>query len=182
VALLLQETHSNSPTGKLLRMTIEVTKVEIGVGGSLFMQSFDRYGTLGTDSWVKHTWRFLSEYGITIDDKVGDLFLWHRGDEYLMRIFVQHGYKGAALRRLNACRLFLRVETLSDITTADGRYISRWALEGCAAVNPIAYHAWLNQGEPGKQAWVQWQHALSQCLCGGYLKHGLLHTLSHWIG
>ena len=29
VALLLQETHANLPTGKLLRMSIEATKVEI---------------------------------------------------------------------------------------------------------------------------------------------------------
>ena len=40
VTLLLRETHSNSPTGKLLRMSIEATKVEIGIGGSLFQQSF----------------------------------------------------------------------------------------------------------------------------------------------
>ena len=79
-------------------MSIEATKVEIGVGGPLFMQPFDRYGTLATDSWVKHTWRFLSEYGIMIEDRVGDILLRHCGDEYLMRIFVQHGYKGAALR------------------------------------------------------------------------------------
>jgi hypothetical protein len=31
VALLLQEMQGNSPTGKLLRMSIEATKVEIGV-------------------------------------------------------------------------------------------------------------------------------------------------------
>jgi hypothetical protein len=44
VAILLQETQGNSPTGKLLRMSIEATKVEIGVGGSLFAQSFERFG------------------------------------------------------------------------------------------------------------------------------------------
>ena len=88
------------------------------------------------------------------------------GDEFLTRIFIQHGYKGAALKRLNACRLFLQVETLSDITTADGRYILGWALEGCARLNPIRYHMWPNQGDPGKQAWSQWRQMLSECLCG----------------
>jgi hypothetical protein len=103
VALILQETYSNSLTGKLVRMSIEAMKVEIGVGGSLFTQPFDRFGTLATDSWVKHTWRFLSEHKITIEDKVGDIRLRRRGDEYLTKKFIQHGYKGAALKRLNAC-------------------------------------------------------------------------------
>jgi hypothetical protein len=70
-------------------MSIEAMKVEIGVSGPLFIQPFDRYGMLATDSGVKHTWRFLSKYGIMIKDKVGDISLRRRGDEYLMRIFVQ---------------------------------------------------------------------------------------------
>jgi hypothetical protein len=82
VTLLLQETHANSPTGRLLRMSIEATKVEVGIGGSLFAQSFTRYGSLAMDSWVKHTWRFLSEYEITISDQVGDLRLRRQGDPF----------------------------------------------------------------------------------------------------
>jgi hypothetical protein len=107
MSLLLQETHSNLITGKLLRMSIEATKVEIGVGGSLFTQPFDRFGQLATDSWVKHTWQFLSEYGIMIADHTGDLQLRHRSDVFLTEVFTQHGLKGVALKRMNACRLYL---------------------------------------------------------------------------
>ena len=106
ISLVLQETYRNSLTGKLLCMSIEVAKVEVGVGGPLFMQPFERFGILATESWVKHTWQFLSEYGITIEDKVGDIRLRRHGDEFLTRIFVQHGYKGAALKRLNASFIF----------------------------------------------------------------------------
>ena len=73
--LLLQETLTNSPTGLLLHMSIEATKVEIGIGGSLFEQPFVCYGPLAMDYWVKHTWRFLSEHEITIMDQVGDISL-----------------------------------------------------------------------------------------------------------
>ena len=111
-------------------MSIEATKVEIGVGGSLFTQSLNQFGSLAMDSWVKHTWQFLSDYGITIEDQTGNLWLHHQDNMFLTTVFIQHGLKGAALKRLNACQLYLRIETLSDITTADGRYISGWALEG----------------------------------------------------
>jgi hypothetical protein len=132
------------------------------------------------DSWVKHTWKFLYEHGITIEDKVGDIQLKRRGDDYLMRIFTQYGYKGAALKRLNACRLFLQVETVADITMVDGRYIAAWVLEGNATANPITYHTWPNQGDPGRSIWAQWRNAVAQCLCGGYVEHGLLQRLHQW--
>ena len=103
VALLLQETHANSPTGKLLRMSIEATKVEIGVGGSLFQHSFDRYGQLATDSWIKHTWKFLSDHEITIEEQTSDLRLRRLGDVFLTTAFIQQGIKGSMLRKLNAC-------------------------------------------------------------------------------
>jgi hypothetical protein len=35
-------------------------------------------------------------------------------------------------------------------------------------------------GQP-KQAWILWQHTLACCFCGGYLAHGLLHSLGQWI-
>ena len=63
---------------------------------------------------------------------------------------------------------------------ADGRYIKKWALEGRKEANPIAYHEWPNQGEPGRQAWMQWRRTIEQCFCGGHLAHGLLHALGAW--
>jgi hypothetical protein len=181
IAILLRETSGNSPTGKLLRMSIEATKVEIGVGGSLFTQSFDRFGPLATECWVKHTWKFLAEHGMTIEDRVGELKLRRQGDIFLTEVFLQQGLKGAVLKRMNACRLYLRADTLADITTADGRYISSWALEGKSEANPITYHEWPNQGDPGRHAWTQWRQMLASWFCAGHLEHGLLNTLGAWL-
>jgi hypothetical protein len=56
-------------------------------------------------------WKFATteetEYGITIEDHTGDLQLCHRGDVFLTEVFIQHGLKGTALKRMNACRLYL---------------------------------------------------------------------------
>jgi hypothetical protein len=99
--------QGNSPTGKLLRMSIEATKVEIGVGGSLFAQSFERFGSLAMECWVKLTWQFLADHGMTIEDRVGELQLHHQGDVFLTKAFIQYGLKGTALKWMNACRLYL---------------------------------------------------------------------------
>jgi hypothetical protein len=87
VVLLLQETHGLTQTGKLLILSLEAMKVEIGVGGSVLTQSFSRYGCLATRSWVKNTWQFLAEHNMTIADQVGDLALRRQGDSYLMEAF-----------------------------------------------------------------------------------------------
>ena len=97
IRFLLQETHSQTHTGTLITISLEATKVEISVGGPLLTKSYQRYGDLAMDGWVKHTWKFLNDHGMTIEDNVGNLTLRHLGDVYLIDAFIQHGYKGAAL-------------------------------------------------------------------------------------
>jgi hypothetical protein len=181
VALLLQETHGLTQTGKLLIMSLEAMKVEIGVGGSVLTQSFSRYGSLATRSWVKHTWQFLAENNMTVEDQVGDLPLRRQGDVYLTEAFTRHGIKGARLQQLNACRLFLQVDTLSDITTADGRYITWYAQHGIRDDTRSTSHKWPSQSDPGPRIWTEWQRTLAIVFCGGYLTHGLLTPLGPFI-
>ena len=73
--LLLQETHTQTQTGQLLCISLEATKVEIGIGGSLLTKPFHQYETLATHSWVKHTWKFLDEHNMTVEETIGDLQL-----------------------------------------------------------------------------------------------------------
>ena len=82
----------------MIAISLEVTKVEIGVGGPLLTKLYQRYGDLAIDGWVKHTWKFLDEHGMTIEDNVGDLTLWWSRDVHLTDAFIQHGYKGTALQ------------------------------------------------------------------------------------
>ena len=62
ISMLMQETHKQSQMGQLLCMSIEATKVEIGISGSLFQQSYLCYGILATPSLIKNTWEFLSDH------------------------------------------------------------------------------------------------------------------------
>ena len=59
-----------------------------------------------------------------IEDSVPDLELQREGDQYLIRVFQQAGFKGAQLKRLNTCRIFLKVVTVKDIATGCGSFIS----------------------------------------------------------
>lgn len=82
------------------------------------------------------------------------------GDIHIMDVFLSK-YKSAKLQRLNACRLWLKVTCLSDITTADGRRLRPAALLGQRPVIPIqSGQHWPRQERPSDKVWKDWSSSL----------------------
>ena len=61
---LLNHIWQGTATGRLLIVSLEYAKLELGIRGSYFHRDHSIYGHLGEDTWVKHLWRFLFEKGI----------------------------------------------------------------------------------------------------------------------
>ena len=147
-------------TGQLIRHSLEATKLEIGCEGSVLLKSFDELGLLATPTWITHTWEFLSGKHMGIEDMVPELELQREGDQYLIRVFQKAGFKGGELRRLNICRLFLKVVTVADIATGCGAFISTSGWNGRVDdTKPVRYD-WPCQGEPSAKDWDLWRDAL----------------------
>jgi hypothetical protein len=81
------------------------------------------------------------------------------------------------LRILNACRLYLQVIFVSDITTASGEEIEEDIKKGRRMIDRESRLQWPTQQRPPRQAWKQWQDALK------YLENGtkLKQPLGDWI-
>lgn len=95
-----------------------------------------------------------------IEDSLPDVRLRREGDELLTDLFVAAGYRGQNLQRLNKCRLFLQVATAADITTADGKKISKTAWDGRWDDTSPSPYEWPNQGKPATKDWTLWRQAL----------------------
>ena len=109
---------SDTITGKLIRVSLEMCQLEVGIGRHLFTLDYSKFHSLLADSWIKHLWQFLHENNIEVLDRVTELPLPQReGDVYLMEEFQAQGYSHLELARLNKCRIFLRVLTLADVMT-----------------------------------------------------------------
>ena len=147
--------------GKLLRACTEQVALELGLPGPVMAQDFAAFGTLATPCWIVDTWKFLSTHDMHIEDQTPCLPLRRIGDEYLTQAFYDAGFRDGHLRRLNLCRLYLRVTTLADITTADGRQVTSAAWDGRR--DPIRQPKldWPIQGNLTAVDWTQWQTALS---------------------
>ena len=57
------------------------------------------------------------------------------------------------LKQLNACRLYLQVIFLSDITTIDGKFLLPGVTEGTNDNIPKSKLEWPNQNSPDKKTW-----------------------------
>ena len=158
---ILKFCRSQAITGTLLRCSMEELKVELGLPGPVLSKAFSAFGILATDSWLKHTWKFLSSNDMAIEDVLEEIPERAENDQYLMQAFYNAGFRGWELRRLNLCRLYLQVATISDLVTADGKTITLSAWEG-QTDNRTARPAveWPNQGRPGSSDWQRWQSAL----------------------
>jgi len=83
------------------------------------------------------------------------------GDMPLMDYFISKGLPDRIMRILNRCRLYLRVLTLSDITSADGTYILPSAKRGEEAPYRKSDLIWPMQGKPAQSDWNIWAQELS---------------------
>jgi hypothetical protein len=73
---LIQEGQAQSITGQLIRASIEVVKLELGLGNSLFQSDYNkRFGKLVTNCWISHSWRFFHDFKIELIEDTPGLLL-----------------------------------------------------------------------------------------------------------
>jgi len=147
----------------MIQTAIELTLLEAGVQGPLFRQPYCKYVT---KTWVAQTWETARCYfDLEMDDGVKGLPLLCVGDRYLMQDFTTSGqFTVTELGHINRCRLFLRVLSLADITTGDGKYLTKWAWDGDVTQRFCPLRAeWPYQERPGARSWRLWRKALRFC-------------------
>jgi hypothetical protein len=115
----------SSVTGKLFRVSLELAQLEVGLGSSLFSVSFQHFGFLLSQCWIKSLWEFLSTYQISLSWPDQVLPKPQRtGDSFLMDLFVSSNiFDRPTLISCNRCRLALAAVTWADIVTGDGHRI-----------------------------------------------------------
>jgi hypothetical protein len=96
-------------------------------------------------------------------------------DLNIMEFFISQKIPPKQLIRLNRCRLFLQLLSLSDLLSADGKLIMSSALEGKPLIDRRSTLTWPEQGNPSRSDWKLWASAL-QTLHSNYV---LLQPIMH---
>ena len=145
----------------ILRANLEWAMIHVGIGNAnIFDVDFSSFGHLLPRTWIKSLWQFVHEYGIKMPPYEHIIKHKREHDIFLMEAFHQAGFNKRELTRLNRCRLYLQVETLSDITDGTGDMILATIYNGNRTSFGIAVHDWPVQHKPDKHHWRSWRKAI----------------------
>ena len=105
-------------------------------------------------------------FDLKITEDYQDLPILREKDVYLMKAFVDGGFRNADLKSLNFVRKYLKPVTLADIATADGRHISHQSYEGLESNGLRKDLIWpkVPTKDQMPQAFITlWKSALNKC-------------------
>ena len=168
IQAILNHCWQGTDTGVLLKTSMEYIKLEIGMPSSLFQLDYQLYGHLAEDSLVKHVWEFMSQKGIEVQDEVGG-FEMLREKDVPISVYFSNAFKHGIItaqewKRANLCRKYLRVLTVADIATGDGKSITSQALNGIRS-SATRKLPWFEQGNPNASDWKIWRSVLTRSAC-----------------
>ena len=162
LAYFLHHVRIEDDVGRQLKVSVAITQLEIGVGIPFFQLPFDAWGHLTTPSWVKHLWQSCSRVAVDVKAATGAHWvppLQTAGDEYIMDRIVAR-YSRKACIKLNHCRRFLQLVTVSDLFLHDGRGIHPDLYRGKLASGRIPQYSWPDISAPSKSCWTLWKQFL----------------------
>jgi hypothetical protein len=155
--------RQDSETSRMMRIELQWCQVQAGTEKHLLGDPIDSIDYIET-CWMMSIRDFLQTYNLRVDFTSTTLpTVQCSGDEFIMDgIRLRSGCSAIELQRINACRMYLQVSRVSDISSANGRFLRRDALLGKAQTFFQSVTKWPRQGRPTREWWSLWNRALKQ--------------------
>ena len=118
---LLMHYGCQSCVGLKLQISMELLVVELGVSLQPLQESYTKYSSWITHSWLKSLWEKVDLFRIVVEVNNIELVMPREGDQWLMRLFMAVGFSKDQLLRLNRVRIYMQVLFLSDVLGANGK-------------------------------------------------------------
>jgi hypothetical protein len=141
-----------SETSKMMRIELQWCQVQAGTANHLLSDPKDLIDYIET-RWIMCIQDFLRMYKLRVDFTVTSLpSIQCDGNEFIMDgICTLGGCTATELQRI-ACRMFLQVSRMPDITSENGKFLRQDVLLGKPSTNFKSSMSWPRQGRPPK-AW-----------------------------
>jgi hypothetical protein len=167
---LLGHLRAQDKTSKLILIAHGFLQLTIGTTTNFMNLPFHRTHPLGISSWLTSVWRFMDRLKIKLDMAQAWFPQSPKGNDInLMDYFLAKCTPIDHLQSINRCRLYLQLINLSDMTSADGRYLIPQAVQGHRLKDRRSTLAWPTQQRPSRADWQIWSNALSPLSSSGVL-------------
>lgn len=130
-------------------------------------------------SWILSIRHFLKTINATLEvETVYTILIQRKNDIFLMDHFLSYTTSPTILKQLNACRIFLDVTLLSDITTEDRQNLSPQFYNGIHSFTNSSKLLYPFQSNPNATAWRHWKNVLHRLTIENTRQ--LTTPLRHW--
>ena len=178
---LIGHVRQNSETSRMMRIELQWCQVLAGTAKHLLGDPTDPIDYIET-CWIMCICDFLRTYNLRVDFTATTIpTIQCGGDEFIMDgLRLRGGCTATELQRLNACRMFLQVSRLSDITSANGRFLKQEVLIGKSTAYFASVTRWPRQGRPPHAWWKLWSSKLKTVFSSNGSSLVLRESLGEW--
>ena len=115
----------NDTTGKLMRISMQVSQLQIGTEKAFYNLPFEKHAFLATNTWFFVLWEYFDSRLLQMDLAMDITFSKQREhDVFLMDVLDGH-FSSTELEKINRVRIALRLLTLADVTSEGKRIENR---------------------------------------------------------
>jgi len=151
---LLQHYHTSTALSKKLDASLKLLQLQLGTPHNPFSLPFGQWGHLAPLSWVKVLWQSLDNFNIQLYMKYPSLPLPRERDLVIAEMFLDSALSNQDLQSLHRCRGMLQCIFLSDLVTADGRYLESFVFDPGPFKRRSTYR--FPREVPTKGDWERW--------------------------
>jgi hypothetical protein len=176
IMALMQHVRANSTVGQAMTINLKWHQMICGVGFHVMTKTNEPIVKVDGGEWIEEVRTFLNKSACSLI--IRDSYRVEnrrRNDRPIMEVAVEHGYHGRELEAINHMRLYLQVETISDISNAKGdKLASQIELGNKSGLISSSNYAWPVQQKPH---WGKWKKFMNQLTN----ENGkLMHVLGDW--
>ena len=165
IDVCLQHGNTSSATGHLLRTSYESLAVEAGILGDPTSFKMSKISWVTANTWVGGTSESLEKHGFSMRSGHKGLSTWTNTDSQSLMELAEPYLSSTNACMFNKVRMHLKVVTVSDIQTADGRQIDPSVYLGTDTRSPSpskCAYIWPKVPKPTKKEIALWQHTLGR--------------------
>ena len=161
VMLFITHWRQSSIAGKLLRIAVAWFQKQVGVSFSI-LDRVDVPLPHLESKWIGSLRQFLASIqgSLHLDDHLPPILQRFHDFNIMDAVIESKQFSAAEIRRINYCRLYLKAETVSDLTQIGGRHLDPHKLRGEFSL--MSSRTWdnsIHQERPAELEWQLWRRA-----------------------
>ncbi len=129
INMLLQHYHTSTALSKKLDASFRYLQLQLGTPHNPLTLPFNKWGHLTPLLRVKMLWQLLDRFKIQLHMKYPTILFPRERDQVIMEIALDRVSSVTEIKSINRCQGMLQCILLSDVVTADGRYLKSFIFD-----------------------------------------------------